>query len=416
MGHGRLLIGSLQRRLIRRKTAPKRADDALYHIARPDFRCLDDRNLHAAAGNVWPGPARRSGPRRIRLDVTRDAWISEVGREADGNNGAAPRLKLKSIQEMSLLDIDTSPLAGRTIRSAVLYLKKAGDEPLKRVTVSTVGTEWDEGTGTGYAIQPGGATFRHRRHPDLPWSVSGGDICHVVLGNGGTFWHMADATLPDREDWQAVPVDPKVVAARLAGISHGFLAFDDTGSEWTRNGETFTFRLFPNRFVYSREQNRASAPYFAIEPGPEDRRPPEAPSGLRLEPGSALLPEGEALVSWVTPRDAGPAGTLGFFASLDGAALARELIPLAGIPARVEMHLRDLKPSAAWNIVSPSGRLTQRATMGRRRPRQSAHRTDRRFTFLSSSRLRAILRARLCCRELPVSTSRSSTSWTRSIP
>ena len=77
-------------------------------------------------------PERPIAPRdAIRLDVTRDAWISEVGREADGNNGGAPRLKLKSIQEMSLLDIDPKPLLGRTIRSAVLHVKKAGDEPLE---------------------------------------------------------------------------------------------------------------------------------------------------------------------------------------------------------------------------------------------------------------------------------------------
>src|SRR5262245_16590491 len=36
--------------------------------------------------------------RPIRLDVTHDTWVSEVGREADGNNGASPRLKFKSIQ------------------------------------------------------------------------------------------------------------------------------------------------------------------------------------------------------------------------------------------------------------------------------------------------------------------------------
>ncbi len=66
-----------------------------------------------------------------------------------------------------------------------------------------------------------------------------------------------------------------------------------------------------------------------------------------MESGSSLLPAGEALVSWVTPADAGPAGTLGFFATLDGTPLPRELIPLAGIPgARVEMHLRDLKTTA----------------------------------------------------------------------
>ena len=175
----------------------------------------------------------------------------------------------------------------------------------------------------------------------------------MVLGNGGTTWRMADASPPDRDGWQRVPVDPHVVAARVAGLSHGFLVFDDTGSEWTRAGEKFTFRLFPNRFVYSREQNRASAPYFTIELGPDDRRPPAAPSGLRVEPGTALLPAGEALVSWVTPRDDGPAGTLGFFVTLDGRALPRELIPLAGAAGeRVEMHLRDLKlsPGASANL------------------------------------------------------------------
>ncbi len=207
-----------------------------------------------ASGQTEPTahPARR-------LDVTRDTWVSEVGREADGNNGAAPRLKLKSIQEMTLLDVHARPLRGRTIRSAELHLKLAGEEPLRRVTVSSVGAEWFEGSGSGYAIQPGGATFRSRRHGDLPWSKTGGDLCHVVLGNGGTIWRMADAQAPDREGWQRIPVDPRVLEARVAGLSHGFLAFDDTGSEWSRSGDTYTLRIFPNRFVYSRDQNRDCA-------------------------------------------------------------------------------------------------------------------------------------------------------------
>src|SRR5262249_10987788 len=130
--------------------------------------------------------------RSVRLDVTRDTWVSEVDREADGNNGAAPRLKFKGIQEMSLLDVDAAPLRGRAIRSATLHLQKAGEERLWRVTVGGVGAEWFEGGGSNYAVQPGGATFRHRRRPDLSWSTGGGDLCHVILGNGGTTWRMAD--------------------------------------------------------------------------------------------------------------------------------------------------------------------------------------------------------------------------------
>jgi hypothetical protein len=328
--------------------------------------------LAATAYHVGVGDAEAQSAglvQPIHLDVTRDTRVSEVGREADGNNGAVPRLKLKSIQEMALLDVDAAPLRGRTIRSASLHLRKAADERFRRVTVGSVGAEWFEWTGSNYAVQPGGATFRHRRHPDLAWSISGGDLCHVILANGGTTWRMADATAPDRDGWQIVPVDPGIIAARVAGLSPGLLMFDDTGSEWTRRGESFTFRLFPNRFAYSREQNRASGPYFEVGPGPEDRRPPWAPIDLRVEPQTALLPVGEALVSWVTPPNAGPAGTLGLFAELGGHALPRELIPMAGAPgARVEIHLPDLKlsPGSAGTLsvraVDAAGNLGPAAT------------------------------------------------------
>jgi hypothetical protein len=279
----------------------------------------------------------------VRLDATRDVWISDVGREADGNNGAAPRLKVKSIQEMSLLDFDVAPLRGRTVTKAALHVKLAGDQHLRRVTVSSIGAEWFEGTGTNYAITPGGATFRHRRHPDLSWSIvpSGGDICYVILSNGGTSWGMSNASAPTADGWQSIPVATRVVAARVAGVSSGFLVFDDTGTEWTRKGEQFTLHTFPNRFFYSREQNKASAPYLTVTLGPEDAQPPAAPQDLKSE--ARDLPPGEAIITWVTPGDQGPAGTLGYMATIDGRPVPRELIPIARRPGSIaEMHLRDL--------------------------------------------------------------------------
>ena len=214
-----------------------------------------------------------------------------------------------------------------------------------------------------------------------------------------------------------MPVDPRVVAARVAGISHGFLVFDDTGSEWTRDRETFTFRLFPNRFVFSRDQNPASAPYFTIELGPEDRQPPHAPTGLRNEPGTALLPAGEALVSWVTPRDAGPAGTLGFFVSLAGSQLPRELIPMAGAPgARVEMHLHDLKGSLrseqklSVRAVDAAGNQGPEATINV----HLSSRVQRRLPEIEQAADQP-RRGDGYCPRSPASRSRSSTSWTRSI-
>ena len=111
--------------------------------------------------------------RRVRLDVTRDAWVSEVGRKPTATIGGAPRLKLKSIQEMSLVDIDANPLVGRTIRSAALHLKKAGDERLERVTVSSIGAEWFEGTGSGYAVQAAVRPFATAGTPTSPGRSAG---------------------------------------------------------------------------------------------------------------------------------------------------------------------------------------------------------------------------------------------------
>lgn len=277
----------------------------------------------------------------VRVPVTRDTWFSNVGSEADGSNGGAPRLKLKSNQEMSLIDIDPVPLAGQVVRAATLHLRLASDPRLLRVTVGSFGAEWVEGTALNYEKQAGSSTHNHRRRPDVPWTVPGSDLCSVILGQGGTTWRMADASPPDGQGWQHVPVDPMFVAARVAGISHGLFLFDDTGSEWIRQGEKFTPLHMPNRFVHSRESGPGNAPYLTVTLGPEDRLPPAAPGPLAAEAGD--LPAGEAWVSWLTPRDQGPAGTVGFFVRADGKDLPRYLIPLAGkFGERVRMHLRDV--------------------------------------------------------------------------
>jgi hypothetical protein len=291
------------------------------------------------------GPA----PPAVRLSATRDIWFSNVGEEADGNNGGAGRLKLKSIQEMSLIDFDTSPLRGSVVASATLHVRLADQPRLLRVTVGSFGAEWVEGTSSGYAPQAGSSTYKHRRHPDVPWTVPGSDLGSVILGQGGTTWRMADATPPDARGWQRVPVDPAIVSARVAGISHGLFLFDDTGTEWTRKGESFTSHHMPNRFVYSRESGTDKAPFLTISLGPKDDAPPPAPDGFATD--AADLPVGEAWISWVTPRDEGPGGTIGFFVRVDGKEVPRYLIPLAGKTGeRVRMHLRDLDLSPERDV------------------------------------------------------------------
>ena len=229
--------------------------------------------LNPPAGRGQP-PAASLEAAAIRVPVTRDTWFSNVGPEADGNLGGSSRLKLKSYQEMSLIDIDPQALKGRVVRRAVLHLRLAGQERLYRVTVGSIGADWVEGTAEGYEPQVGSSTHNHRRHPDTPWSYPGSDLCSVILGQAGTVWHMADASAPDAQGWQQVAVDPAVVAARVAGISSGFLLFDDTGSEWSRDGEKFAIHHMPNRFVRSHESGKADAPYLTVVLGAEDKAPP----------------------------------------------------------------------------------------------------------------------------------------------
>jgi hypothetical protein len=256
-------------------------------------------------------------PSVLRLPVTRDTIISAYPPERDGNSGGAGRLKLKGWQESTLLDIDPEPLRGRVVRKARIHVRSAApDWPLARVGVSTVASPWNEGTATGYRPQTGSACFDQAALGERDWAEPGGNLMDAVFGMGGTFWRFADAAPPDADGRQSVPVDPAAVAARVAGVSHGFLLWDEVGSEWACRNGRFEYFVFPNRFLYSRESIR-SAPWMEVFLGEEDRTPPEAIPEILSETDG--LPAGEAAFHWMTPPDRGPAGTIGFHARLDGA-------------------------------------------------------------------------------------------------
>jgi hypothetical protein len=297
-----------------------------------------------------PAAKKRAAGESIRLNVTRDTWFSEVGKEADGNNGGADRLKVKSIQEMSLVDFDPTSLRGRTVLAATLHVRPRGPDVLHRMTVSTFSAEWVEGTATGYEPQTGSSCFNWRQYPDVPWAYRGSDLCEVMLGRGGSRWATTDASAPGESGWQTIAVDPRVISARIAGCSYGLFVFDDTGSQWTRDGEQFKLYLFPNLFFHSRESGKANVPYLTVELGPRDDQPPEAPTELAAD--TRNLPPGEARVSWLTPRDRGPGETIGFHVRANGQPLSRYLIPAAPAAGeRVEMHLRDFKAGEALELA-----------------------------------------------------------------
>ena len=293
----------------------------------------------------------------VRLDITRDTWLSGEGSERDGSNGGSPRLKLKSQQEFTLLDIgDPKPeLRYHVIRSATLHVKSAGEPRLKRVTVGGLASSFHEGTATNYDKQPGTSTFHHVKNPDATWAGVG-DVANILFGPRGQLWKTADASPPDKDGWQTIAVDPRVIAARFAGLSGGFVVFDDTGTEWTRDGDKFTINLFPNRFIYGHDQNHASAPYFTVVLGAADKLSPDPVGELAIDPATSDLPEGEAIVSWVTPKDHGPAGVLGFRVAGSASPIGLDVVPLAGKPGeRVRIHLANASGSIAVEAVDSAG-------------------------------------------------------------
>ncbi len=321
-------------------------------LATPSGRGL----VAVAAFALLLAPAAPRGaaqPRELTLPVLRDTAVSSAKGERDANLGGARTLKTKGIVELALFDVDVTPLRGKVVRRATLHLRAAAPDPQLRVTVSTVAGDWAEGTSTGYRRQAGAASFDRAAEGERRWAGPGSDVTAAINGRGHTLWRFADAAPPDASGWQRIAVDPRLLAVRVAGASHGFALTDDVGNEYERRGDRFEYRYFPNRKFHARESGPASAPYLTVEIAGEDRK---APAAVGYLPAAAAdlerLAAGEALVRWTTPADAGGAGTAAFevrFAEADALdwssarPVPRYLVPAAGEPGEaVEMELRDL--------------------------------------------------------------------------
>lgn len=323
----------------------------------------DDTGSAAFAGeSIWPPPGER-----ITCPVTRDTGISSVEGERDANNGASEMLKLKGQQEFVLFDIDPAPLRGRIVTGALLHLRSASKEeaPLGRVGVSNVAADWEEGTSRQYRTQVGSPCFNQAGFQKKNWAYPGSTVMDVVFGRGNTVWRFADCTPPDREGWQVCPVDPDVVAARVAGLSYGFCLYDEVGNVWSLKKGQFDFVYFPNRLFHSRE-TKGSSPWLEVWTAEGDARIPPPVDSITVGRGESR--PGEVQVSWKTPETAGGNRVLGFIGRYGKGGtetpVPRYLLPMAGKPGqKVTMYLdgMGLKPGEAVDLtiraVDAAGRL-----------------------------------------------------------
>ncbi len=201
----------------------------------------------------------------VRLPVTADIWLSDANAaERNSSMGAAPRLKLKFIQELAALRFDASAIAGREVKSARLFLRKTGEDKLRYLRISTVNQDWVEGhTEKPYGPADGATWFYADSNSKKSWAWPGSAFCDVIMTSGHSLASYAEIRR-EKDDWISVEVAPALVYAITAKDTDG-LAIMDGGN----------LSLF-NNSIYSHEQN-ASAPYLQVEVGDKINTKPAAP-------------------------------------------------------------------------------------------------------------------------------------------
>ena len=354
----------------------------------------------------------------VRLPVTRDTWFSNVGAEADGNNGGSPQAQAEVVSRRCPWSTSTRRRCGAG--SSGRRRSTCGRPASRGCAGSRSAASGPSGSrGRRAATQPqaGSSTYNHRRHPDVPWTVPGSDLC-------------ARDPRPGRDDL----ADGRRLAARRATAGRrspstrrssppGWPA-SATGSSCSttpaRSGPAGARRSrpgrFPNRFVHSRESNRASAPYLTVDLGPEDRRPARRPGRHRVRRRRPAGRRGVGLVDDARATKARPARSASSRRST-ASDVPRYLIPLAGPAGRAgpDAPARPRPGAGGDGHAGGPRRRRRRATSARRpRPRSASRPTSPRRCPGARPSRSAARRPAAEARRRPK--SRSSTSWTRSSP
>lgn len=208
--------------------------------------------------------AALSAAETIQLPCVADVWVSRAAGEQATSMGKTARLKIKALEEFSLLDFDLAPLAGRQVNKAWLYLRAVKSDaeferlkiahlreplleiPFRFVGVSTVAARWNEGSQRWrYREDPDGhgATWLEAMQGQSDWAWPGSRLHDVIFGNGGSIGRRVEIErLSDR--WFRVPVAPAQLAQLQRGEAQGLLISEDTypGFAGALNG-----------FIHSRE-------------------------------------------------------------------------------------------------------------------------------------------------------------------
>lgn len=228
----------------------------------------------------------------LRLAVTADAQLSMSHGEERQNGGHRSTVRLKGIEDLTIMDLDLAPLKGRTVEEARLFAFPTGPNKLRSIGISTIGVPWKEGTGTGSPAQPGECTFLEAAHGERPWGHPGSDFHAVSFSRGGSLWFIRELKA-ESDGWISIEVPPAILHAMVEGNSFGFALVDETCTQ-------------VNNSIYSREQS-AKAPYVVVSRWKTGAPPPSG--AKRTAPPAAKAPvdrSGEFLRAGAAPAAVAP--------------------------------------------------------------------------------------------------------------
>lgn len=241
---------------------------------------------------TWPAMAAEKtatgAEQTVRLDCTADTAIfhyKSLNRAPmyDVNFGAAEEVPFHGIHYkkevndsfyLYLADFDVAKARHLKVSGATLHLRLADlpdADKLHLVSVSTVGTAWNEGKGTGKEPEAkgGGATANWAVFGERRWADSQSDLNDMIVGQNCSLYGTSDVR-HEKDNWVAIDVPAEVVQAMISGGSSGLCL-------WEEKGQTnIVYHLF------TRES--ASKPYLVVHGSELSGESPAAVKDLKVEP------------------------------------------------------------------------------------------------------------------------------------
>ncbi|NQT40341.1 MAG: hypothetical protein HQ581_22800, partial [Planctomycetes bacterium] len=258
--------------------------------------------LGACCGQTPDPPDSRT----VRLPATADIWLSDaMPQERTSSAGKHPRMKLKNIQEMGAIRFDATAAAGYQVRAARLFLRRAGQDKLRYLRISTINQDWTEGNSHVSYGPADGATFLAASvegEKSRPWAWPGSSFADVTMSSGNTLGCWAARKEHD-DGWISVPLTADLIYALTTGDTDGLAVMD--------GGNPANF----NNFIFTKESG-PNAPYIEVALGEPLTAVPKKPVvSATAAPERAGLGQGAVRISieadpdvfcWQLRRDGQP--------------------------------------------------------------------------------------------------------------